>query len=688
MSTPENSMATDFTPDLREIALTVWRRRYLIASIMMGSVALGVAYLMLKPVVYKATATVMLEDLTLNLENFQDVTAGAKLDDTTIQTQVKVIGSPSVARQTIKAMELDTVPEFAPKRKTDNSRNQEVIDNFMRRLDVRPQGATRVIEVSFRSADPVLAAEVANQHVEAYLNAQIEAKKHKILSFSTWFQDQVAHMKTELMKKSRAVQEYRAQEKLVMGEDSDDPVYKQISEISSQLVPIEVKKTDLNARLEAIRAAGDQRDLDAIAEVVKSPLVQNLKSQASVISQKVESYRSEFGSNHPKLIAAQKEQAQVNHAIRQEINNIENSLHGELEALFLQENLLKEKLAALGAQTDNIREKTIHLHELELEETASQKLLDSFLAHNEEIQSQTDFARPDAMMLSPAVPPSKPAGPSRALFLMAILVLSGGLSLAVVFTLEILATGLKDFDDIKKHLALTPLGVLPHVNNPLATIMDPHNSGYRENIKRIYMSALMNSPAKTVLFTSALPGEGRSTLLMSMAYYLISIKRRVVIIDMDFFKPSLGLMAGVKPKAGLTELLSGRAGVKDVISINKEGITVVTAGNAILYSPDFLRSPKFQDLLQNLKDNFDYVFIDGGPILTRSDAVAIAEHTEGVIVIANWLKTSRKDMQSLMDALGQARHKIMGVVLNRVEIKKYKSLSSGSDFIIPRFEAA
>ncbi len=685
MNDNRNSLDVDYIPDIQEILLILWRRRFLIASIIFTSLVLGIAYLAVRPAVYKATGTIMLEDGALNLENFQDVTAGVEMDSTAVQTQVKVIGSPSVALKVIEANDLENVPEFAAENPQDDASNHKILEKYLRQLEVKPQNNTRVIEVSFISKDPVLAADIANAHINAYMESQIQAKKQRILSFTGWFEDQVNQLKTALAEKSRKVQQYRAQEDLVMGEDSDNPIYQQISEIFAQLTSIEVKKSDLNARLEIIKTADDNKNLAAISEVVDSSLIQNLKGQASTIGQKVESYRAELGAKHPKLIAAKKELTQVNGAISSEIKNIETSLRNEAEALSVQESLLREKLAALGTQADALRGKTITLHELELEETANQKLLDSFLDHYEEIQSQTDFARSGAVILSPAVQPLRPDGASKALLLAGIFVISSGIALAIVFLLEIFSTGIKNFEDIKRHMAQNPLGILPEAQNPLLALSGQGSAGYRENLKRIYMSGLMNKPVKTVLFTSALSGEGRSTLLMSLAYYLLSLNHKIVVVDMDFFKPSLSRMAKVKDSPGFTDLMSGKASLKNVIAVNEDGLTVIPAGTPALYSPDFAHSRTFKDILQQLRDNYDYVFIDGGPALAHSGTVAIAESIDGIILVAHWLKTSRKDLSSLMDTQKNTKAKILGVVLNRVNIKKYKSLTTGSDFVLPKF---
>jgi Mrp family chromosome partitioning ATPase len=202
------------------------------------------------------------------------------------------------------------------------------------------------------------------------------------------------------------------------------------------------------------------------------------------------------------------------------------------------------------------------------------------------------------------------------------------------------------------------------------------------------MSGLMNMQGNSILFTSALPQEGRSTSLLSMAYYLLSLKRRVIILDMDFFRPSLERLTHIQCPAGITELLASDDPYQSYIRTNKAGLALLSAGRADMYVPDFMHSRKFHDLLKSLKSDYDYVLIDGGPILTRTDALAIADFVDGIIVVAHWLKTSRKDLSNLVETTAHLHKKILGVILNRVDIKKYKSMTEGSDFILPKIVPA
>lgn len=672
----------DAIPDIRDIVRTLWRRRTLIAAVTVVTMVIGSLYIFSRPRMYEASSTILLEDSNINLADFKDVTAGAAFDDMTVQTEVKVLSSPSVAMQTINTLNLDKNPEFAGDNKA------EILMEFMRHLNVSVLGTSRVIEVSFRSRSPELAAKVANAHVQSYFDSQIELKRKRVEQLSTWFEDKVKTLKEDVLAKSQAVEKFRAEQDLVTGKDEKSLVYQQISDTAAQLVPVEVHRYDVQSRLEHDVTGNGGRQPGAMTDVVNSPLIQTLKAQAATAAQELESLKATYGPNHPKLIAARNQLRQVNRAIAAETGNIKTSLKNDVAATQTQENLLKEKLGDLKTQSDELREKTITLNTLEVEQEASQKILDSFLANYQSIQSQQNFARPDAVVVSMATPPIYPAPPGKLLMLMALAVFAGCLSLAAVFVAEMMQGGLRNFDDVRK-LGQRPLGVIPTVPNPLTAVLENGRPAYREAIKRIYMASIMNGGARTVLITSAMPGEGRTTFAVSMAYYLKSLGHKVIVIDADVVRPSLSRLTNTPSGPGFVDVLAGRAILRDAIDTDENGLPILrSGGQGGAFSPDLLQPARLRELIGQLKEEYAYILIDSSPLLAHSEATVMSPHVDGVIVVTEWMKTSQKDIGNMFASLRNGSVPVLGMVINKVDIDRYKAMTSSTDFLLPNMAGA
>ncbi len=653
-----------------EVLHVLLRYKKLLLQITLACTALGFLIVAILPNYYRAYATIVLNEKSINISDYQNILSGVKMDSMSVQTEMKILNSHSLALTTIRSSDLMKHPEYASL-----GNEEEAISAFAKNLAVNTQGVSRAIEIVFKSKDPEFAAKVANTHANTYLEAQVEFKKQQTEKLRQWFEVKVRELKADAIKKAQTVQDYRAKEKLAIGKDNNELIYQQISDVAGQLVPVEVSKYGMQAKTED---AG-QRETD---DVIKSPLIQNLKTQASTISQELGSMRAKYGPNHPKVLETKNRLAQVNAAITAETQAIRGSMLKSQEATQTQETLLKSRLDTLNQQADDQREKMITLESLQIEADASKKILDNFLKNYETIQSQVSFAWPDATLVSPAVTPTKPAPPGKKLLMFFVVILSASLALTTVFMKELLHRGVRSFDDVRNFNQM-PLGILPAVGSINAMMYSSEPSSFREAVKRIYMSGIMNSAARTLLITSAMPKEGRSTVAQALGYYLASLGHKVVIVDADFLRPTLTRNSGMRKAIGFADVLLGRASVEDALN-KEEDVHFLSAGSQLPASPDMLQESKLKQAFAELRNHYEFVIIDSGPLMAHSEATAIARQADAALVVTEWLKTPQKSMGNVFATLDDIGANVLGVVINKVDIGKYKTISTNSDFLLPK----
>jgi len=178
----------------------------------------------------------------------------------------------------------------------------------------------------------------------------------------------------------------------------------------------------------------------------------------------------------------------------------------------------------------------------------------------------------------------------------------------------------------------------------------------------------VDDPAKVVLITSSVPGEGKSTLAVSLAYSALKAGLRTVVIDGDLRHPSLSRFFGLEKGPGLVDLLAGTFGVEQTI-LSRDGITIVPAGSKSQNPPDLLGSARMKGLVEKLREMFDYVIIDTppvGPVIDAKVAMALADK---VIFSVRWQSTPREMVMQSIDGLGAGR-KLAGIVLSAVDESK------------------
>lgn len=679
----ENETGMAPLPDIRDMFLILWRRRRILLMVGAVTFLLGSLVVLIRPSYYAASSTLMIEDKTVKLADFNDVTEGNKFSELTVQTEIKVLSSPGLVALTLKKLDMGKFPEFADVA----SDPKKLLAMFTKNLSVLPQGVSRVIEVSYMDEDPERAAQIANAHVQTYLDWQIDSKRQRVEQLREWFETKVQDLKEDVIRKSEAVNDFRAKQDLAVGKDSQELVYQQISDISNQIAPVQVHKFDLQAKLKAIEMAEKEGRPDAIADVVSSPLIQHLKEQKSLAGQQVQSLSSRYGPNHPGLRAASSQYAQVEGAIKIETRNIKTSLLNDLRATEAQETMLQERLDSLKTQADTIRIQLVTLKGLLVEQEASQKLLDGFLNNYENLQSQVSFARPDAVVVSEAVAPLYPVKPGKALLMVINLIFAGSFALAVVFALEMFGSGLANYEDIRQ-LGLRPLGILPKVDNPLMAARSVQNSTFKEAARRIYMAGLLETPAKALLITSALPKEGRTTLVTALAYSLMAQGHKVILVDADFLRPDLTAMLKNREGANFAEVVSGQASLREAISCDPSTGLSVLRGRKTGEDTGPVPFERMHGFFAELKKDYDYILIDTGPVLAHSEAGALANQADGILVVSAWMKTSKHDISSMLALLKTCSAPVLGLVLNQVDLDRYKDGTVGSDFLLPNLGRA
>lgn len=645
-------------PKVRDIFNIFLKRRFLITFLLFPPIILGGIYIKNKPDLYQATATVLIENQQYNLTDFNDVLGDVKFDNLTVPTQVQVISSPNLAQETIKTLNLEEGDNKNIVIKSLENQNHQsdsavgsfqITQNFLKNLSVKQQGASRIIEISYKSQNPEIAAFVANGHAKQYVYAQIRVKKQQANILNNWISKQIVQLKEESIKKSRAAQKFRSDTGMVFGKNSQELVYQQISDIAAQITSIETKEMDLKARQDMLSGKSGSN----IIEVVDSYLIQSLKSELSSASQKLQSLRSDQGERHPQVVALRQEIDQINGDIAREISNIKKSIQNDLGTITKQKELLKSKLLNLQKEADVSQVNQITLQSLQVEEAASAKILDSFLERSEQIKSQIDFTRPDVRIVSFADIPAKPIGFQKNLIILIIVGFSLILALSIAILVEHLDDRIRNKDEIRRLLNLKAVGLFPKEINPIKSTLERKRTAFTEEIKRVYIHLSTESKNKTIVFCSSHHDEGKSTIALSLGYYLVSIGKNVIVVDADTFYPSLSKMAMIPQEPGFYELLSGISTLNQTIIRDKYGLSFIVSGEQTSFISDLLMAGKFDKYLAILKEKYDYVLIDSSNVLLTSEVEVVARLADQVILVAEWGKTSIRKIKAASEILRQ-----------------------------------
>ncbi len=210
------------------------------------------------------------------------------------------------------------------------------------------------------------------------------------------------------------------------------------------------------------------------------------------------------------------------------------------------------------------------------------------------------------------------------------------------------------------------------VTTPLVVVSRPR-SKVAESFRAVRTSILLSSidaPPKTMLVTSALPEEGKTTISANLAGALAQMGRRVLLIDADMRRPKISQFLGLPNDAGgLSTVLIGKDKEEDVIvpSAKLPNLFIMPAGPKPPYPAELLGSARMKTLIKSWRPNYDHIIFDTPPVLSVTDAVLLSVDVDTVVLVVRFAQTTKQALRQVREILGQVNARVCGVILNSVE---------------------
>ena len=706
--------------ELRELDLVaVWRilrRRIglIVGTIGVVTALMIIAVFQMTPL-YSATAIVMIDPQQNKVVDIEAVLSGLSPDSATVDSEVELLRSRSIAERVVKKLDLIKDPEFNGRLRdsslidyinpikwlkslapsdpvvlTDAERDQlllsEVVEALRSRLSVNRKGLTFVIEISVESERAAKAATIANEMADTYVLDQLEAKFEATRRANVWLNERLGGLRDTLRDSEQVVEVYKSENDLF---DTDGVTLndQQMSELNAQLILTRADKAEKQAkyaRVSQLLASG--ASLDSVSDVLGSPVIAALRQQQSELVRKQAELSSRYGARHPQIINMQAERRDLERQIQAEVSRIAGSLKNDVAVTEGREQSLSESLNMLRARASENNQSLIRLRELQREAEANRTLYQSFLSRFKETAEQQGIQTSDARVISRATSPLDPSFPKKSLIVGITIVFSMLLGVGLAFTVDRLDNTIHTAIEMEQLLGIPHISSIPRVANEPGGggtgVIDPHDyvlakplSAYAEAFRTLRTAlALSNvdNPPKVIMFTSSLPNEGKSTTSVSFARAAAQAGAKVVLIDGDLRHPSVHKLLGIEqPQAGLVEYLAGRASFEEASVIDeKSGVRVLPIASGVANPPDLLGSAQMRKLIKQLKDDNDLVIVDAAPVLPVVDSRVLARVVDKTVFVVRWNETPRDASVNAIKELHAYKADIAGCVFNSVDMEK------------------
>lgn len=584
---------------------------------------------------------------------------------------------------------------------------------FQKKLKVENTPDTRLIKIQYLNPDPGRAAQIANAIVQEYVT--FEARSQATSDAQRWLNDQLNDLKTNYDNSQVKLADFEKQSGLngmvlgalgetgASGGETHVPALDSLDSLNQQLT---AATADRIAK-EAIYKLTQTQDPEAVASIAASAdpaglsnpasetavsgsgleLLRSFRAQQASLRVTYNDMLTKYGPNNQHLMETKAQLDTINSQIAEEISRI--NMRARQEYLFAKqkEDGLRKAVGAAEQQAGNLNVSAVKLQSLTQEAAASRQLYDSLYGKLKELNIQAGLRATNISVADPARPASKPKKPNPPLYLAIGLMAGLFTGVTSAFVREHMDDTVTVALQLQGGASLPMLGNIPSApgrrslpskfgatdagleTSPLIT--DPRSASAESfrSLRTAIQVASQSARLRTLLVTSPLFGEGKSTVAYNAAVAFALSGKRVLLLDADMRKPHQHKLFDRPCSPGLSDVLIGKANISTCIYSHRTlpTLSLLPAGSETIASAELLESTEFDQLLSALTGEYDLIIADSPPILLLTDARVLSEKFGATIAVVRARQTTRTVLKSLSNVLEMSGSRAVGVVLNGVD---------------------
>jgi capsular exopolysaccharide synthesis family protein len=667
---------------------------------------------------YLASTQIMVEKDARRATSIDGVLAdrNAWYEDSFYATQTRVLQSRQLALRTIEVLEGEGKPEKVPppprislspsawasqalstvrswfatepvaappaNRPSPAAIQSDKVDRFLGALDVVPIRLSTLMDLRFQSPDAEYAARAANALANQYIRYSLELRFDASKEANDWLSGQLEEIRQKVADSDQALQAFKERNRAVSLDGRQSIVVQKLTALNQQLTDARLARFDREARyqqLAELRRRGEP--LDAYPTVMESAVVQQLKRElAEQQTRQAEFRRQEFGENYGPLKAVTAEVETTTIRLNAEIGKIAEAVRTEFETARAKEDAMARALEVQKSEALGVDRNAIEYAQLERDAESNRQLYENLLLRTNETSISNEYKGSNIQVVDAAETPRAPVLPNTRRDLMLSGLAGLGMGLLLAFGVEYFDSRIKSPEEIKTHLGLPFLGIVPVAPGSeqaqeaplLAETVAP---AFAEAIRAVRTAVIFSSAeagARSVVVTSTGPGEGKTVISSSLAIALAQAGQRTLVVDADLRRPRLHEALGRSAEPGLSNVLIGDVPLSDALrATSVANLTMLSAGHLPPNPAELLGSPRYLALFEEMKRRFDWIVLDAPPVMPVTDAAIVARPAGGVVFVIGSEMTPRQSALTALEHLRAANAKFVGAVLNRVNIQRH-----------------
>jgi capsular exopolysaccharide synthesis family protein len=681
-----------FLQAVHEFFRVLRRFKWAVLGILVAVMTIGAAATLLSTRLYTASVRLEIESSAAKIVQKGEVSPVEARDFEFLRTQYELLQSRNIAERTVAALKLADDPELSkpgresafarlmkliwpePPAKTPDRATIErgIAGAILANRVVKPVPGSRLLDLAYTDPNPARAAAItmglANEFIGSIRDKRFEATAYA----KTFLEDQLQQLRAKLQDSENALIDYSEKEQIV-GTASDKTSIAEANLAAAnttlgQIVTERMRNEQQYRQIENATVAD-------LPQFLNDKLIEDLRDRRNALVVENQEKDQLLRPDYPTMVQLNNKIKETDKQIADQIRVIKVSLKGAYEASLKQEEDVKKRVDQLRTEVIELQKRSIHFNILKREADSNRTIYEDLLQRYKEVDVAGGIAASNVFIVDRAEVPTSPSSPNLSRNMLVSMLLGLVAGLAGAFLLERLDNTVSKIDEFERVSGLPSLGVIPLVP-PGSTLEEEMNKvssdiweAYRTLCTSLQFVTDKGLP-KSLFFTSANVGEGKSTSSLAVARYFGNLGLKVLLIDCDLRRPSLHKKLGLSNEKGLTNYLTGGCSAEDVSQSSPfANLTFLASGPLPPNASELLASPKFGVLIAKATADFDLVVVDGPPIMGLADAQLLSKATQATIFAARAGYTAKHNIRAALKRLHAARCYVIGGMLTRYEAK-------------------
>ena len=561
-------------------------------------------------------------------------------------------------------------------------------------LQVTRPPNTYLLLISYRSHDPRLAADVANAIANSYLAHTYSIRIQSSASMSSFMEKQLDELKAKMEKSGLALAQFEKDLDVVNPEAKTNILSARLLQLNTEYTTAQADRVSKEAAWNAMQSGS----VEAAEISSQGQSLVRISDSLNQAKQHLAEVKATYGVRHPEYRKAATQLAEIQKQFDDARRSVSQKIELEYRESLNREQMLKQAVADTKEDWDRLSTRSFQYQQLKQEADADRALYDELIKKIREADINSGFQNNNVRIADVARPPLMPVFPNIRLNILLVILLSSFLGVAAALLVDKLDTTLRNPEEASRFLGADVIGTLPlnqeasllpaaaeiaseskamtggSVLGADRSVLRPGHyasiSGFEEAIRTIRNSILLadfEQRLRSIVITSAEPGEGKTTMATHLAIANAARGKSTLLVDGDLRRPSIHSKFGINPREGLSNVLTGELHWQDVVfpAEGRPNLSILTSGPGSHRAADLI-GPRLAELLDEFAKVYDLVILDSPPLLGFAECLQMASAADGVVIVSRAGKTKRKAVAMVVSMLQRLRANIIGVVLNQV----------------------